>query len=70
MAWPQHFVPLAVYPAAERAQPNTLPLLCQPLPLAQEIRELGGHWKVNAPVSDIFQAPDRVTVRTHAPDKE
>ncbi|KAI7837241.1 hypothetical protein COHA_008929 [Chlorella ohadii] len=38
--------------------------------LSQEIRELAGHWKVNAPVSDIFQAPDRVTVRTHAPDKE
>lgn len=31
---------------------------------------MGGEWRVNAPVSDIFQAPDRVTVLTHAPDRE
>ncbi|PRW57779.1 Amine oxidase [flavin-containing] [Chlorella sorokiniana] len=38
--------------------------------LSKEVQELGGHWRVNAPVSDISQGTDRVTVLTHAPDKE
>ena len=36
----------------------------------QEVRELGGHWRVQAPVSDIRQGPDGVAVLTHHPDKE
>lgn len=41
-----------------------------PPPAVQDIQAMGGEWHVNAPVSDIFQAPDRVTVLTHAPDRE
>ncbi|KAL4441816.1 hypothetical protein ABPG77_003732 [Micractinium sp. CCAP 211/92] len=38
--------------------------------LSGEARRLGGRLLVRAPVSDIFQGPDGVTVLTHNPDEE